>query len=324
MNYADSSLLHNPSENNPRILVAEDDLTSRTILVGILKKWGFEPVAAKDGQAAWDILQGPDSPNLMILDWMMPRMDGLEVIRRVRDRSSEQPPYIILLTSKNQKSDILSGLESGANDYIKKPFENEELYARIRVGQRTLELQASLYKAHQTALHLATHDPLTGILNRRAILEILSRELSRGRRANPENNGNKLGIGFFDVDHFKHINDRYGHQAGDEVLCGVSETLKRQLRAYDSISRFGGDEFLVVAPASDEKDCQTLFERLTSTVAGTPIKTYDGEISTTISMGVVIADPGAVNEEQLLHDADWAMYQAKRAGGNRVIYFGSK
>jgi len=165
-----------------RILIAEDDLTARTILAGVLKKWGCETLAVKDGLAAWEVLQQPDSPRLVILDWMMPGMDGLEVIRRVRARFVEQPPYIILLTSKDEKGDIISGLEAGANDYVRKPFDNEELFARIQVGERTLELQTRLYETQQSLAHLASRDSLTGILNRRAILEQLAKEIPRARR----------------------------------------------------------------------------------------------------------------------------------------------
>lgn len=183
MNNTSAYKFHKPEENNLRILIAEDDLTARSMLSGVLKKWGYTPVVVKDGQAAWEVLQQPDSPRLVILDWMMPGMDGLEVIRLTRARITEQPSYIILLTSKDEKGDILSGLETGANDYIKKPFDLEELYARIRVGQRTLELQTSLYETQQTLAHLATHDPLTGILNRRAILDQLAKEIARAQRS---------------------------------------------------------------------------------------------------------------------------------------------
>jgi diguanylate cyclase (GGDEF)-like protein len=321
MNNANSNLFHNSAEKDLSILIAEDDLTSRTILIGILKKWGYDTIAVKDGQSAWEVLQRSDSPSLAILDWMMPEMDGLVVIRRVRAQCIERPPYIILLTSRDEKSDIFSGLEGGANDYIKKPFEQEELYARIRVGLRTLELQASLYTEKQINKHLATHDPLTEILNRRAILDLLSKELARARRANSGDHGKKVGVGFFDIDHFKRINDQHGHQAGDEVLCGVSEIIGSQLRSYDSLGRFGGDEFMVLAPDCGEQDCQPLFERLTTAVAATPIPTYAGEISITISLGVVLAESD-INEEQLLHNVDTAMYQAKRAGGNRTVFAG--
>jgi two-component system, cell cycle response regulator len=308
-----------PLTPKTRILVAEDNLTARTLLAGVMRKWGFDPVLAKDGQAAWDILQQPDSPRLVILDWMMPELDGLEVIRRTRAQVTEQPPYIILLTSKDEKEDILSGLETGANDYIKKPFDNEELYARIRVGQRTIELQTNLYETQQTMAHLATHDPLTGILNRRAVLDQLAKELSRARRSGFNAKAGGLSIGFLDVDKFKPVNDRYGHQAGDEVLKGIAGILTRQLRAYDSFGRLGGDEFLVVAPGACEDNGQCLFERLLSAIGKSKICIGTEDVSVTVSIGVALAD-SEKGVDQLLDMADTAMYQAKRQGGNCVAY----
>jgi two-component system cell cycle response regulator len=316
-----SYIFHNPEENNLRILIADDDLTARTILSGVLKKWGYVPVVVKDGQAAWEVLQQPDSPRLVILDWMMPGMDGLEVIRQTRARLIEQPPYIILLTSKDEKGDILSGLETGANDYIKKPFDFEELYARIRVGQRTVDLQTSLYETQQTLAHLATHDPLTGILNRRAILEQLAKEIARVQRSQGDalKPTGTLCVGYFDIDHFKLINDHYGHQIGDEVLCAICKILRSQLRLYDSFGRLGGDEFLVVTPEIDKEKCQNLFERLLTAIAGCKVKTGVGEVSITVSIGV--ASVGSDFElDRLIESADAAMYRAKREGGQRVMF----
>jgi len=223
--------------------------------------------------------------------------------------------------------DILSGFEAGANDYIKKPFDHEELYARIRAGQRTIELQTSLYETQQTLAHLATHDPLTGILNRRAILEQLSKELARARREGfsgeeaGANARNGLCVGFFDIDHFKQINDQYGHQAGDEVLKGIAQALESHLRSYDSFGRLGGDEFLVVAPVAGEENREHFFERILTAIAGCKIKTGSGEVSVTVSIGVAVVDVES-KTDQLLNTADNAMYRAKRDGGNRVVYAG--
>jgi two-component system, cell cycle response regulator len=318
MNGAASSILHHSAENKVRILVAEDDLTARNILTGVLRKWGYEVIAVKDGQAAWDILQLPDSPHLVILDWMMPGIDGLEVIRRTRAQFVDQPPYIILLTSKDERGDILSGLETGANDYIKKPFDQEELYARIGVGQRTVELQANLYETKQTLAHLATHDPLTGILNRRAIMEQLSKELSRSLRNGHCTNCAWLSIGYFDIDHFKYINDHFGHQSGDEVLKAISKILADHMRNYDSFGRLGGDEFLVIAPGASEEISMDLFARIVTSIAGHKILLGSEKVSVTVSIGVASIH-SEIGIDELLDIADAAMYRAKREGGNRVI-----
>jgi two-component system cell cycle response regulator len=307
------------AENNMRILIAEDDLTARTILGGILKKWGYEVVTVKDGLAAWELLQQPDSPRLVILDWIMPGIDGLEVIRRTRAQVIEPQPYIILLTSKDEKGDIFSGLEAGANDYVIKPFTNEELFARIRVGQRTMDLQTRLYETQQTLAHLATHDPLTGIFNRRAILEQLSKELARVQREEEHSGEQYLSVGFFDIDHFKLINDQFGHQTGDEALCGLVAIVSKQIRVYDALGRLGGDEFLIVAPGLDLSRRPCLFDRLISAITSSPFKTSTGSMSLTVSMGVATTDAHC-SADQLLETADAAMYQAKREGRSQVVY----
>jgi two-component system, cell cycle response regulator len=306
-------------QSSMRILIAEDDLTARTILVGILKKWGYDPLAVKDGKAACEVLSQPGAPHLVILDWMMPEMDGLDVIRFIRSHFIEQVPYIILLTSKDEKGDILVGLEAGANDYVRKPFDHEELYARIRVGQRTLELQTRLYETHQTLAHLAAHDALTGILNRRAILEQLSKELARSVRTGSRNIDDRLSIGYFDIDHFKQINDQYGHLTGDEVLRATVNVLVKQMRPYDWIGRLGGDEFLILAPGTDEGNSRLVFERLVKAVAGHTVVSGSAAISVTLSMGVTISHLES-SVDQLLDCVDKVMYQAKREGGNRVVF----
>jgi diguanylate cyclase (GGDEF)-like protein len=313
--------LNDPIENNLRILIADDDLSTRILLTGILKKWGYDPLAVSDGRTTWEEMQRADSPRLVILDWEMPEMDGLEVIRRARANFSEQPLYIILLTGRDEKGAVLAGLETGANDYIHKPFVQEELYARIRVGQRTVELQSRLIEAKQILLHQATHDALTGIMSRRAILDQLTRELQRARRGGYCNLEGRVSIGFFDVDHFKQINDHYGHQIGDEVLCGVVKILNERLRAYDSLGRMGGDEFLIIAPDVTEESSRALYERLISAIAGYTVATPAGKVPVTVSMGVCTADLDS-SEDRLLSTADAAMYQAKRKGGNCVVFAG--
>lgn len=306
-----------------RILIAEDDLTSRTILTGILQKWGYEVVAVKDGLAAWELLQQPESPLLAILDWMMPGLDGLEVIRRVRAQDAAQPPYIILLSSKDQLEDITTGLETGANDYIRKPFENAELSARIRVGTRNLELQNRLYETQQRLAHLAEHDPLTGILNRRAILDRLSRELARARREDRDGVQNDLWVAYFDLDNFKQVNDRSGHQCGDEVLKAVCGIVSSLLRPYDSFGRMGGDEFLVVVPmpykSHDPQTTCPVFERMAAGIAAARVRCGDCDVAVTVSVGVSRADRSG-SLDRLLELADEAMYRAKREGGSRVVY----
>ena len=296
-----------------KILIAEDDLTLRGLLKALLIKRGHDVVATVNGVEAWEAMQQPDAPALAILDWMMPEMDGLEVVRLVRALETDQPPYMIMLTSKGEKADIIAGLEAGADDYLAKPYDPEELSARINVGRRMIDMQAKLLEARNALAHEATHDPLTGILNRRAILDALSRELSREQR---QSNG--MAIGIFDIDHFKKINDTYGHPVGDEVLCGFVHLLMSNLRPYDYLGRFGGEEFVMITPGIREGiELKMLYERLIDVIANNQIPTKAGNTSITVSIGVAIWN-GNEKVDELLTAADAAMYRAKREGRNRV------
>ena len=286
------------------------------MLAAVLKKSGYEVVETANGSQACGELHEPGAPPLAILDWMMPEMDGPEVVRRVRARKTDQPPYIIMLTTKGEKADIIAGLEAGADDYLAKPFNSGELRARVAVGRRILETQAELLTARNALAHEATHDPLTGILNRRAIETALSRELSREQRLHEG-----LTVSICDIDNFKKINDTYGHMAGDEVLCGIVRLLETRLRAYDHLGRFGGEEFLVITPGVTQDQANKLYERLRAAVSDNPISTKAGSVSITISIGVRAVN-GNETMDELITAADSALYRAKREGRNRVCFDG--
>jgi diguanylate cyclase (GGDEF)-like protein len=296
-----------------KILVAEDDLTSRRILTAILKKWGYDPVATEDGLAAWNVLQQPDAPKLLLLDWNMPEIEGPEICRRLRQKISSNPPYIILLTGRDEKGDIVLGLDAGANDYIVKPYDPAELRARIRVGQRMLELQDSLVEARDALAYQAMHDPLTGVLNRRAILGKLADKLERAKRENK-----RLSIGMCDIDFFKKINDTHGHQMGDKVLVGYVHCMEGQLCGNDCLGRYGGEEFLVISCPQETQD-SCFYERLRKQVAAMKIAGPSGPISITVSIGVAFATEEST-VDGLLGAADEALYRAKAGGRNRVTY----
>ena len=295
-----------------KILIADDDVTSRLVLSGVLRKHGHEVVETVNGLEAWDALKRPDAPKLAILDRVMPGLSGVDVCRRARAVETSQPSYIILLTSLDQKADIVTGLEAGADDYLAKPFDPGELLARVDVGRRLVELQAKLDEAREALVHEAMHDPLTGVLNRRAFAGALARELSRKRRYE-----NVLAVGICDIDYFKQINDTYGHQTGDEVLCGLVRLIERNLRGHDVLGRHGGDEFVVVTEHRREDGPGILYERLRSSVANNPMSTGAGDIQITISFGVRLVDAGDT-EAGLLAAADKALYEAKAEGRNRV------
>ena len=298
------------------ILIAEDDAVFRRILEAWLGKWGYTVTAASDGQQAWQILQKEDAPKLAVLDWMMPGMYGTELCRKIRAAGSTPYRYLLLLTAKTDKQDLIAGLEAGADDYLSKPFDANELRARLRVGRRILDLQEQLIKAQEALQFQATHDALTGLLNHGAIQDVLHRELQRAQRMQTA-----LGMIMVDLDHFKQVNDSLGHLAGDEVLRSVGQRLSSAVRVYDSVGRCGGEEFLILAPGCTPPELVTQAERMRVLVAGEPFRTRTGEIRLTASFGVVGANLSGkdnLDREELLRAADAALYQAKAKGRNRV------
>ena len=299
-----------------KILIADDSIVSRHLLEATLRKWGYEVLVACDGEEALAILQRDDSPALAILDWMMPGMTGLEVCRRVRQRAREPYTYILLLTSKSQKEDLIEGMEAGADDYITKPFDQHELQVRLRAGTRLVDLQAELLSAREALREQATRDSLTRIWNRRSIFDILCRELSRSQRE-----GKPVGVVMVDLDHFKSINDNYGHFAGDAVLCEAARRMQNEIRQYDAIGRYGGEEFLILLYGCDEATSLTQAERLRKQLAAVQMDLQDTRLTITASFGVTTALPNQPSTpEELIHKADEALYLAKRRGRNRVEF----
>ncbi len=296
-----------------RILIADDSATCRMILAGSLKKYGYDVVETSDGLQAWVELSKPGAPQIAILDWIMPKLDGVELIRKVREAKTERPPYIIMLTGKSETKDIIAGLDAGANDYLIKPFDPNELRARIQVGKRMVELQDALFKTNEQLNYQATHDPLTGLYNRRAILEILDHQFFHMGIGD-----SVLCAGICDIDHFKNINDTYGHQTGDDVLCKLSRILEQITGKSDSIGRIGGEEFLIITTASSEEEMSARFERYRTQIAETRLMTRSGALSISVSIGVASSiEKNSVDE--LLAAADAALYDAKNLGRNRVI-----
>ena len=297
-----------------KILIADDSLVSRHLLEATLRKWGYEVLVACDGAEALQILERPDAPTLVILDWMMPGMTGVEVCRCIRQRGSEPYTYVLLLTSKSQKEDLIEGMDAGADDYITKPFDQNELQVRLRAGTRLVDLQSQLLAAREALREQAERDSLTLLWNRSFILKQLSRELSRSSRE-----GRPLGIVIVDLDHFKNINDTHGHLAGDAVLREAARRMQSSIRQYDSIGRYGGEEFLILFPGCSEVDAFSQADRLRKQISQAEMKFDDGIIRVTASFGVTTATPGEEwNPETLIRRADEALYLAKKSGRNRV------
>lgn len=297
-----------------RVLVADDSPIARRLLEAALKQWDYEVVSASDGLEAWEILRRDDAPRLAILDWMMPGLSGPELCRRVRQLNSQRYTYILLVTSRAEKQDLIEGLEAGADDYITKPFDQMELKVRLASGRRIVTLQDQLLEAQATLREQATLDALTRIWNRRTTLEILEREIGRAQREM-----SPLSLAMGDLDHFKEINDTYGHLAGDAVLCEAVRRMKTSIRSYDSIGRFGGEEFLLILPGCEEADAVRLAERMRLEISHRPVEWQGKAIPVTASFGVTsLPLSRRISVEALLKTADAALYQAKQAGRNRI------
>lgn len=297
-----------------RILIADDDKVNRLVLTTFLEKWGYEVLTAEDGTQAWEMLQQEGAPRLVILDWMMPGFDGPDICRKLRERNEPSQLYLILLTTKFQKQDIIEGLEAGADDYLTKPFDHNELRARLRAGRRILELHEEMLRAHDRLQFQASHDALTGLWNRAATLEILHTELARSQR-----DGSSVSVLMADLDHFKRINDTYGHLAGDSVLREVTRRLRSHVRAYDTVGRYGGEEFLIIMPGTDLATTARLAERLRLAVGEAPVDSPDGMIAVSLSLGVTASETRkSPDPDLLLREADAALYCAKQRGRGRV------
>jgi len=293
-----------------KILLVEDSYIERRKLSSYLTDWEFEHVGVGSGTEAVKLLEAPDPPELVLLDWLLPGLDGLDVLRRIRKITQGSYIYTIMLTAKSQKKDRLTAMEAGADDYLSKPVDPAELRSRILVGKRIVELQQSLRFA-------ATHDFLTNLLNRSEILAALEREFARGGRE-----GKPTTVILADIDHFKHVNDTLGHAAGDEVLKEVARRLKLDLRAYDVVGRLGGEEFLIILPGCSLTAGARRADAIRILVGKDPIETPFGTASATLSMGVTSTCCSRDRSvEEFLREADVSLYEAKKNGRNRVETF---
>jgi diguanylate cyclase (GGDEF)-like protein len=297
-----------------KILIAEDDGISRRLLQKTLEKMGYEVIAVENGRLAEQQLRQSDGPRLALLDWEMPEADGPTVCRAVRANKERAYVYMIFLTSKESTEDKVAGLQSGADDYLTKPFHQEELQARLRTGLRILHLEDRLVEAREEMRFKATHDALTGLWNRGIIAELLAGELERSRRERQ-----CTAILMCDIDHFKQVNDTYGHPVGDQVLREVARRLQGSVRPYDFVGRYGGEEFLILLNNCDPMSALARAEQMRETIGKQEVSTPAGALKVTMSVGLLRSvDWKNVPAEQCLAEADNALYAAKAAGRNCV------
>jgi len=296
-----------------KILIADDEPISRHLLERVLTQWHYQVVVASNGEEAWDILQWPEAPKLAILDWMMPGRDGVQICREVRQQVNRSYTYILLLTARAQKEDLLEGLEAGADDYLTKPFDPEELRVRLRAGRRILDLQDQLVAAREAARFPATLDALTGLSNREAILGSLRREVVQ-REAGP------VGAILADLDRISDVNNLHGRLAGDAVLREAGRRLRSTARGTDAVGRFGGSEFLIVVPGADGEQMVAQANRIHQCISSEPMEILGGAIRVTASLGVASTEE-APDADSLLRALSTAVRRAKGSGRNRVEVF---
>src|SRR5882724_10078384 len=297
-----------------KILIADDEVMSRKTLQKTLERAGYEVTAVENGRLAADQLCPPDGPRLALLDWVMPELDGPGVCREVRQRKDQSYVYMVLLTSREAKEDVVAGLKSGADDYLTKPFDPEELKARLRTGLRILNLEDRLVEAREEMRFRATHDGLTALWNRGVIMDLLGRELARSRREQV-----CTAILICDLDHFKSVNDTYGHSAGDDVLRETAKRLVASVRSYDFVGRYGGEEFLVVLNNCNPAFAFARAEEIRKSISQRLVPTTSGLVPLTMSLGLLLSQEwGFLPVEELLREADGALYAAKAAGRNCV------
>jgi diguanylate cyclase (GGDEF)-like protein len=297
-----------------KVLIAEDDPVYRRLLESMLTRWGYDVTVATDGVMACTVLAEKDAPNLAVLDWTMPGLDGNQVCEIVRRHSAERYTWLIMLTARDRKEDLLRGLEAGADDYLVKPFDPAELELRLQTGRRIVTLQDELIRAREELRVQAAHDFLTGVWNRGAIMALLETSLERARREQ-----RPLALLLIDLDHFKQINDQRGHPAGDAALREAARRMKTVLRPYDCVGRYGGEEFLVVLLGCNLPQALQIGERLRACLADEPVSWEPASFPITASLGLFVAEGDSLRDAgALLKAADEALYRAKQAGRNRL------
>jgi two-component system, cell cycle response regulator len=297
-----------------KVLIAEDDRPSNLLLKNLLLRWGYDIVTAFDGTEAWRLLQEEDAPQMAVLDWMMPGMDGLEVCRRIREKEKggDRYMYVIILTARGDKEDIVTGIDAGADDYIVKPFDKEELRARLRTGQRIVELQTALRVANKKLLIMSRLDPLTGALNRTAMLNELELAIYRASRERKP-----LSIFLVDIDNLKGMNGSSGRGAGEKILQDTVRRIGSCLRKTDFVCRSGGDEFLAIMPGVNGAVGMAVCQRVKKAISEKPYLFNDQPIAVTASMCLSLWNGKAASEE-FIASVEATLAATRDHGPNRI------
>ena len=302
------------SEARARVLVADDSLVIRSVLRKQLEDYGHDVTEAVDGVEALRLVR-ERPPDIILLDVEMPNLDGHQVLAELRQHTETAEIPVVFLTGRSSTEDVVEGLRLGAHDYLAKPFEPAELLARVSAALRVKGLQDELRKRNAELEAISRTDALTGLPNRRHLQERLASTAAASRRRQIS-----MAVLMVDVDHFKSVNDRFGHEAGDIVLKEVAATLHSACRGEDVAGRWGGEEFLIVAEATMTEGAAILAERVRRAIAAAPVHLGDAALEVTASIGVAA---GAGEVDDLLRRADAALYDAKGSGRNRVVTAGA-
>jgi len=291
------------AETKAKLLAVDDNESNLDILLRLLQD--YDVIVALDGKSALDLLHY-ETPDVILLDIIMPGMDGYEVCARIKSNPRWRDIPVLFITAKTDETSLVRAYDVGGCDYVTKPFRSSELLARVRT-------QLEYRRAMEQLRHVAITDDLTGIYNRRAFFEAALRAFQRARER-----GTALGVLMLDLDHFKGINDRYGHGMGDQALRRFAETVRGLLLPKHVFGRLGGEEFALLAPGSNEAESIALAERICQAVSAVRFDPPAEDLRMTVSIGVAQIEDGAADLDALLREADDLLFQAKHDGRNRV------
>jgi diguanylate cyclase (GGDEF)-like protein len=299
------------------VLIIDDSVTVREQIIRTLESFNLftRYFEAEDGLEGFKkLLTNP--VDIILCDLEMPRMDGFKFLSMLKGRPDFEDVPVIILTGRNDKERKVKGLEQGASDYITKPFDHEELVARVKVHLKIKKLQDELKRSNEKLLELSNTDHLTGLFNRRYMMEALDKEVQRSIRK-----GGTLSLIILDIDHFKRVNDDYGHQQGDAVLQKVALLLQKELRTYDCAARYGGEEFVAILPDSTLQESVFVADRIRQAVQGTRFDAPLDTLNLTVSLGVAcFSQEHATTVDGFIKIADDALYRAKTNGRNRIEF----
>ncbi len=301
-------------KNLNNILIVEDDKDSREILKIYLSKWDYNVFECSNAIEAYEILK-KQNIKIALIDWMLPGISGLEICKKIREDFKDDYIYIIIITGKKNKNDVVEALSKGADDYIMKPFNFDELKVRIEAGKRILIYYNKIKFKYKKLNEESKIDKLTGIYNRETILKKFHFEFERHKRSS-----NEFCIIIGDIDFFKKINDKYGHIIGDVVLKQVGEILKKSLRKYDLVGRYGGEEFLIILPYTNLLTAKKVAERLKRNISKYSFSHNGIEIKITMSFGIS-SSIGSLNPLEMIDKADKALYQSKFTGRDKISLY---